>query len=193
VREIRRTEDPLKELDRRVPEVKDAPGYYELGQWAKKKGLTTRANDLLRKAIALDPDHEEARRALGYQKHEGRWLTEDEVMSVRGYVRHEGRWLKRETVELLLEQANQARMEADRQAAAERIARMKRDVEMERLAVEREKIERNGWRFGFPLWGGFSAACPGRPVPPKARPHPAGNDARRKQDKPEEGSPKAPR
>lgn len=193
VREVRRTEDPLKELDRKASEVKDAPGYYELGRWARKNGLTTRANELFQKAVALDPDHEGARLALGHQKHEGRWLAEDEAMAARGYVRHEGRWLKRETVEFLEEQANRARMEADRQAAAERIARMKREVEMERLALEREKIERNCWRFGIPWWGGFSVAYPLRPVPPKARPHPAGKDPRREEDKPGDGPRKAPR
>jgi hypothetical protein len=195
VREIRRMEDPLKELDRKAPGVRDAAGYYDLGSWAKGKGLSTRANELFRKAIDLDPDHEGARRALGYQKFEGRWLTEDETMAAQGYVKHEGRWLKRETVELLIEQANQARIEADRQATAERIARMQRDVEMEKLAVEREKIERDYWRFGIPLWGGFSVAYPGcrAAVPPSWQLNSTKSNGQHKSAKPEEGPRKAPK
>lgn len=171
VREIRRTEDPLKEYDRRYKEARDARGYYALGLWAREKGLTTRSNELFQKVISLDPDHEGARGALGYERFEGRWLAGDDLMLARGYVKHEGRWLKREMVERLLEQENQARTESERQAAAERIARMRREVEMERLAVERERVEWENRRFCFHWVSWFpSAGWVRRPPPAAERP-----------------------
>jgi hypothetical protein len=32
----------------------------------------------------------------GKEKHQGRWMTPDEIMKAKGYVRHEGRWLTKE-------------------------------------------------------------------------------------------------
>lgn len=167
VREVRRTEDPLRELERRLAGVSDAPGYYELGLWAREKGLATRAEELFRKAISLDPDHEGARKALGYERFEGRWLSGDELMVAKGYVKHEGRWLRREMVERLLQQEHAERMERERREAGERIARMRREVELERLAVEREQAEWERRRAPFWWIGGFPGV-----VMPVRRPGP---------------------
>jgi hypothetical protein len=105
----------------------------------------------------MDPDHEGAYKALGYEKYEGKWLTGDELMAARGFVRHEGRWLKREAVEKMLEDAKHIRIERERQATAERIARMQREVELAKIEVERERIEKEKleaerrWRVCLPV------------------------------------------
>ncbi|MHC5036135.1 MAG: tetratricopeptide repeat protein, partial [Planctomycetota bacterium] len=56
----------------------DVSGHYRLGQWCKRKRLAEEAKDLFEKVIALSPDHSGARRALGYVKWEGEWLTKAE-------------------------------------------------------------------------------------------------------------------
>jgi hypothetical protein len=152
VRSIRKTDDPLKEYDQKVQAAKDAKGYYEVALWAREKGLDPRANELFRKVISLDPDHEGARKALGFQKIEGRWLEGDELMMARGFLKVNGRWLPKDTVEKMQENDKQLRIENDRRETAERIAGLQHDLESAKLQLERERTERertevDPWRW----------------------------------------------
>lgn len=168
VREVRRTEDPLREFERRLSAAGDAEAYYELALWARERGLTSRANDLFRKVLSLQPDHEGARKALGHEKVEGRWMEPDEAMVARGFVKVDGRWLKRETAELLMAQEGLHRMEVERRESAERIERLRKEVEMAWVAVERERLElerERGWRPVLFPGVGVVPVCP-RPVRP---------------------------
>lgn len=149
VKSIRRTEDPIKEYEERVRGVQDAKGYYEVALWARDRGLSTRAGDLLKKVIALDPDHEGARKALGYEKLDGRWLSADEAMVAKGFVKHRGQWLRKETVEKILEEESRVRVEVERAEAVERVARLQREVELAKVAAERERIELERQRDRF--------------------------------------------
>lgn len=154
VREVRKTGDPLKDFEEKLRAASDVKAYFELALWARDKGLSTRANDLLNKVLLLEPDHEGARKALGYEKADGKWLRGDDLMVARDFVRHEGRWLKRETAEKLKEQELLLRLEAERRAGAERLSEINRQVEMARLAVERERIqvERERSRYDGETW-----------------------------------------
>jgi len=55
----------------------------------------------LERIIELDPDHAEARRALGYSQFDGQWMTQEEAMADRGYLRYQGRWRTRQEIEIL--------------------------------------------------------------------------------------------
>lgn len=156
VREIRRSDDPLKELEQRLKSAKDAKSLYETAVWAREKGLNGRANDLLRKVIALEPGHGEARKALGFEQVNGLWLEGDELRVAKGYVRHQGRWLKKETAEAFRADDTQLRIEQERGAAAERIAKLQAEVDRARIAVERERVELERNRiptYGWGMWG----------------------------------------
>lgn len=173
VREIRRTEDPLQEFERRLRAAADAEAYYELALWARERGLTSRAQELFRKVIALEPDHEGARKALGHEKVEGRWMEPDEAMVARGFVKVDGRWLKRETAEMLLAQERLHRIEVERRQSEERLARLRKEVEMAWVAVERERIELERERGLRPVLFpglGILPVCP-RPVRPGPQVH----------------------
>ncbi len=50
-----------------------ADGHFALAQWCRKNGLRSEQKQHLERAIELDPDHTDARAALGYVKQEGRW------------------------------------------------------------------------------------------------------------------------
>jgi hypothetical protein len=63
----------LAELDRENPEA-----LTDLAVWARAKGLTREADDLLTEAIALDADSARARRLLGYLEVDGKWVQSDE-------------------------------------------------------------------------------------------------------------------
>ncbi|HLG41865.1 MAG TPA: hypothetical protein VI643_00770, partial [Planctomycetota bacterium] len=89
---------PLPEeiFDQRKAELKegDAVGRAELARWCGREKLKAEAAETWRAVIAIDPEHAEARKALGYLKLEdGRWATEDEIMAAKGLVKFEGRWM----------------------------------------------------------------------------------------------------
>lgn len=159
VRSIRKTSDPLKEYEQKLQAATDAKGYYDVAVWAREKGLGTRANEIFRKVVSLSPDHEGARRALGFERHEGRWLEGDEIMVARGLLKHDGRWLPKDTVERIQESDKQVRIEMERRETAERIARLQREVELAKIQVERERLEKerlereraeaDAWRWGY--------------------------------------------
>lgn len=71
----------------------DASAQVELATWCRDKGLLDLEKKHLRAAIALDADHAEARKRLGYLRYDGRWLTEDEYRRARGLVKVGNEWL----------------------------------------------------------------------------------------------------
>ena len=142
VRSIRKSEDPMKEFEQKLQKATDARSLYDLALWAREKGLGTKAGDLFRKVLTLDRDHEGARKALGFEKVDGRWLEGDDLQVARGLLKYNGRWLPKDTVEKLQEAEKQVAIESGRSETAERIARLQREVEMAKVQVERERIEK---------------------------------------------------
>ena len=84
------------------------PGYPDTveGQWAAagwclEHHLIPQRKTHLKRILELDPDHEEARRALGYSQVEGQWKTQEEVMLERGFRWFKGRWRLPQEIELM--------------------------------------------------------------------------------------------
>ncbi|MCK6481234.1 MAG: hypothetical protein L6R43_14165 [Planctomycetes bacterium] len=107
VKEIRRTPTAREEYARRAAGLAAAPapvlgpgekdpraeGHHRLGLWCAEKGLAREAREQQEKAIALDPDHASARRALGYMSVDGKWRLESDVMAERGLVKTAAGWV----------------------------------------------------------------------------------------------------
>lgn len=149
---IRSGASVIQEFARREAELRagDAEARYRLALWAKQHDLTNGMRRLLNETLALDPQHEGARTELGYRRHEGRWLTEEEYRAARGEVLFRGAWIKKTEAEAIEQR------EADRAAsvyletellkartmllAAEAdYARAKAEAERVRADIEREK------------------------------------------------------
>ena len=172
VRSITRGEDPIREYEEKTKTATSVKSMLELAAWARDKGLAGRANDLYRKIIGIDPDQEQARKALGFEKINGLWLSGDDLMMARGFVKVNGRWVDRGTADRMRELEAQSRAEADRLALEERLADQRHSEELVRLALERERLDQDrtrndpwGWRtsgYLSPLpWGGASDSfCP---------------------------------
>jgi hypothetical protein len=94
VREIREGTSPAEEYARRAAALAedDAAGWYRLGLWARENRLA-KAKGAFEKVIAIDPDHRAARRELGYELVDGRWLDPQEAMREKGFVLAGGRWM----------------------------------------------------------------------------------------------------
>lgn len=78
----------------------DPDGHLQLARWCLQQKLQKEALIEFKKVIALNPDHEEARAAAGFQKLSGKWLTDDEANLARGLVKHKGKWMTPEARDL---------------------------------------------------------------------------------------------
>ncbi len=104
IAKIEREQDPDAEFERRFKAVPagDAQGFFELGRFAQGKNLSARAKQAFTKAIEVDPEHAEARAALGHRKHRGRWYDEASYKkAVEGLVEWNGQWVTPAEKELL--------------------------------------------------------------------------------------------
>jgi hypothetical protein len=183
VKSIHRGEDLLSQFQERAKTATGAKSMVELAAWARDKGLTGRAQELYRKVLQLDADQAEARKALGFEKVNGLWLSGDDLMTARGFVKVNGRWMNKDSADRALEQEAQARIESDRVTLDRRVADQRHEQEMTKIGLERERIEierlraereRSWWRtgWGFSPFGGVSgyilppSPAPSQTVPP---------------------------
>ncbi len=90
-----------EKLQPRYPDTVE--GQWELAEWCRENNLLEQREKHLRRILELAPDHENARRAMGYSQFDGRWMTQEEVMIARGYVRHQNRWMLPQEIQLLEE------------------------------------------------------------------------------------------
>jgi hypothetical protein len=90
-----------KQYEALLPKTPNTPdGQWAMAEWCKEAGLLDERKRHLAAVIALDPNHEEARKALGYQRFGSRWLTQDEYMQSQGYQRYKGAWRLKQEVEI---------------------------------------------------------------------------------------------
>jgi tetratricopeptide (TPR) repeat protein len=73
---------------------------WKLAEWCREKGLSAQRTAHLERVIDLDPDHKQARAALGYGQFDGRWIRREDLMKERGYVWHKGRYMLPQDVEI---------------------------------------------------------------------------------------------
>lgn len=76
---------------------------WEMAEWCRQKSLSKEREAHLRRVVEFDPEHLAAHRALGHVRHQGRWMTHDEVMLSRGYVKHKGKYVLPQELELILQ------------------------------------------------------------------------------------------
>lgn len=115
---------PLAEYRERASALKgdDVVEWFELGRWAQKEGLTPQAEEAFRNVLAAEPDHQQAREALGYVFEAGRWITRDEQMAAKGWIQVEGKWISPEAAKLQRALAEKEAIEAEA-SRAEALAR----------------------------------------------------------------------
>ena len=90
------------EYERIRPTYPDtAAAQWALAQWCREHKLPKQREVHLQRVIELDPNHVEARHALGYSQLDGQWVTRDEVMTQRGWVKYKGKWMLPQEKELI--------------------------------------------------------------------------------------------
>jgi hypothetical protein len=127
------------EYDRIRPTYPDtAAAQWELAEWCRQHKLLAQREVHLSRVIELDPEHVEARRALGYTRVDGQWTTQDELMTKRGYVRYKGSWKTRQEVELL---KNKRALEAAQQEWFQNLKRWRGWLGTDRDEQARDNIQ----------------------------------------------------
>jgi hypothetical protein len=85
----------------------DAKGHYELGVWCKQNKLSNEAQTQFEKVIKLDPNHEKARKELGYFKYKDEWIAEEDkeerIAKEKGLVRYGDKWIAKQEMASLRE------------------------------------------------------------------------------------------
>jgi hypothetical protein len=103
----------------------DVNGHYVLGLWCRGEGLAEAARLEFERVISLEPDHEGARRELGWERTADGWLSRDEAMRAKGLVRHDGAWLLPEEVAILsLPKTEKERMKTEQARLRDLLAKM---------------------------------------------------------------------
>lgn len=74
-------------------DANDAVALYRHALRAEAEGLEDLRRDFLERVLALETDHAAARRALGYERHDGAWVTADAARRDKGLVLYRGRWM----------------------------------------------------------------------------------------------------
>ncbi len=142
----------------------DTAARLRLAAWCGGQGLPASARAQYERILADDPDHAEARRALGYRRHQGRWMTEDEIYRARGYVWSDGAW--RSPAEMAERAAERSRADEERLRTEIMTTRLRVEA-LEREATRDKHASREGNR-PVVLYG-FSRRIPSRRIHPSCR------------------------
>ncbi len=101
VTEVRRETPAQLEYERRRATAKDiVADHWTLAEYCRQNVMLASREHHLKRILELEPDHESARRGLGYTRVAGGWKTQEQIMTERGYVRYKGDWKLPQEVEL---------------------------------------------------------------------------------------------
>lgn len=126
VREVIR-QSPLElEYDRRAAAAPDtADGQWQLAEWCRQQSLVDQRKVHLRRIVELDPDHQQARRILGFQFLDGQWITKEDFRRGEGYELYKGKWRTPQEIEIL---EAQARVEQAQKEWLQKLRRWRNDL-----------------------------------------------------------------
>lgn len=122
VARIELKDNGMAEFDRRRAAVGsgDVDALWALAQWAGRRGLVAPARSTAEEIVRLEPGHESARRMLGHEKVDGRWLPFAEAQAARGLVFFEDRWVAPSERDAALERRRRRRPPEPPPATVER-------------------------------------------------------------------------
>jgi hypothetical protein len=135
------TEDEAayQKLARTAPDTVAA--HWKLAEWCRERRLRELAEPHLERILELDPNHEEARTALGFRQKNGQWLTRDDIMAKRGMVMYEGRYVTPQHVELMKRQKDTKLSQADWGNTFDRLRRWLTGRREERIAQAHAELQ----------------------------------------------------
>lgn len=102
VKRILEQTDVEKQYDELLPTVANTvEGHFGMATWCLEAGLAAPRKYHLEQVIRLEPDHEDARRMLGYTRLDGEWMKPGEWETRHGYVFYQSAWRLPQEVAIL--------------------------------------------------------------------------------------------
>jgi hypothetical protein len=86
---------------------------WELAEWCRDHNLSAQRRTHLERILALDPEHAQARRLLGYVKAGGKWTTRQDTMEERGEVLYKGRRMTQQEIDQIEEKRHRETRERE--------------------------------------------------------------------------------
>ena len=127
VREVIRQSAAELEYARRATTTADTvEEQWTLAEWCKSNALPRQREVHLRRIVELNPNHQQARYALGYQFVKGEWITRSDARRQEGYEFYRGKWRLPQEIEIL---ESQARTELAEKEWLTRLRRWRRDLD----------------------------------------------------------------
>ena len=92
---VERKESALSEYRTRLAAIVpgDVNAFAELARYAEENGLRTEARLMWARVVSLDPNNVEGHLYLGHVLVAGRYMEADEAQRAQGMVRFDGRWM----------------------------------------------------------------------------------------------------
>lgn len=104
IREILPSPDRAFQEHIQAAEAAGVEAWLDIARWCLEEQLLSegrrKAVLCLQMAQSLDPEDEDVRAALGYQRVQGEWLRGDELAAALGSKKEKGKWVGREVAEL---------------------------------------------------------------------------------------------
>jgi len=93
VSEVVSRPDALRSYEAALPSVPDTEeAHWDMAEKCQTANLGQERKFHLEQVIRHNPEHSDARYALGYRNLNGKWQREDDWRAEQGYVRHDGAW-----------------------------------------------------------------------------------------------------
>ena len=94
VRHHRKQDDSEKSYEGLLASMPDtAASHWQMAEFCTKSRLTVEKAFHVQRTLELDPNHAAARKSQGFQRRDGKWTRQEEIMERRGYVKYGGRWM----------------------------------------------------------------------------------------------------
>jgi hypothetical protein len=150
---------PLQEVRQRevLLAPRDAAGLLRLADYCREHDLRDKERELLGRLLAIDEDHAEARRRLGFVRRGDRWVPRDELSRDEQLARRQQQ-LSIEEREAKLREAR-AKLQLEREQVAlersEQRAQLRRDEEEHRAREKRAERAARAARNDPPLYAPY--------------------------------------
>lgn len=102
VREVVAFSAQLKQYEEFLPRMPDTiEGQFQMAKWCDQNNLPEKRDYHYNEILKREPDNVDARKALGYERFQNKWIIRDDWMRSQGFVRDGGRWRFPQDIKLM--------------------------------------------------------------------------------------------
>lgn len=132
-------EAEYNKLARSSPDTVEA--HWKLAEWCREHKLLDDRRRHLERILEVEPNHQDARAALGYRQNDGQWMNRDDVMASRGLVFYDGQYRPPQQVEIMQRQKESRLTQADWNNKIEQLRRWLTGRRQDRAAQAHAEIQ----------------------------------------------------